>query len=119
MSEVRFSDIDLFFVPWAKAHGLAVYMQTKDQETRAVLPVDVAGNEYQIWAMPEVGVEGSEVSVGAALLRRAGMRHTFYRERKLYEFRVSVPLAQTGAALTQAWGAVKKWEEALSKSGNA
>ena len=119
MSNVRFSEIDLFFVPWANGHGLEVYSQAKEEETRSVLPVDAAGNEYQIWAIPEFRVEGLEVSVGAALLRRGGKKHTFYRERKNYEFRVSVPLAQTESALSEAWCAVKKWEEAFSKSGNA
>ncbi len=104
MNKVRFSEIDQFFLPWAKSHGLAVYMQVKDEETRTVLSVDSEGNEYQIWAIPEFRPNGSEVSVGAALLRRGNKKHTFYRELKNYEFRVSIPLAQTGSALSEAWG---------------
>ena len=119
MSNVLFSKIDLFFLPWAASHELPVYTQAKGEETRAVLPVDGAGNEFEIWAVPEFRPDGSEVSVGAALRRRGNKQHTFFRERKNYHFCASVPEIDTGKALAEAWNMVKAWEQEFIRSGNA
>lgn len=115
----QFAEIDRFFLPWAKSHGLAVYTQARDEEIRSVLSVGVAGSEYQIWATPELPLSESKVSVGAALLRRANKKHTFYRERKNYQFRVSVPLEQSDSALSEALTIIQRWEEEFSRNGNS
>jgi hypothetical protein len=119
VSKVSFSDIDVFFLPWARSHDLAVFTEAREEEVRTVFPVDAAGNKYQVWANPEITSNAFDVSVGAALLNLTCGKHVPYRVRKSYEFCVSVPLAQTESALVEAWRAVKNWEAVLSASGNA
>jgi hypothetical protein len=119
MGNVSFAQIDRFFVPWAEGHGLAVYTQAKDEETRAVVRLDDEGNEFEIWAIPEFRPGFSEVSVGAALRLRGNKKHTFFRERKNYYYCISVSLNETVNALGEAWRVVLLWEQALKEGGNA
>ena len=119
MRTIRYSEIDLFFSPFAKSKGLAIYTQAKDEETRVVRYVDHRGHEFELWAVPEYRQDMSEVNVGATLIKRGDKKHTFYRERKHYEFRASVPLVDLGEALASAWAAVQGWSNSIGRGGNA
>lgn len=119
MTAKLFERIDDFFIPWAQTHGLQIYTQVKDEETRAVLPVDELGNEFEIWAVPEFRPGSSEVSVGAALLKLGGRKRTFFRTRKHYQFVVSVHGSEVGAALSAAWARVQEWKKELIEAKNA
>ena len=64
-----------------------------------------SGDTYQLFASPEVD-EPQAVTVGAALIRRGSNKHTFYRERRNFDFRTRVPLEGLSSALDSAWVSV-------------
>lgn len=119
MDVISYAQIDEHFRPWAQGHSLPVYTEVGDEETRSVLIVDAAQNEFQIWSVPDYKADCTLVRVGAALLNRGGKRHTFYRERRNFVFDVSVPLAQVPCALEQAWSVVSGWQNVFQNHVNA
>ena len=103
---IRYADLDPTLLPWAARHGFHVTTEHHDEEIRTVAVVDDAGDAYQIFAGPNG--DGELVDVGAALCRRAG-RHAFFRERRRFLFRQSVPLAQLSTALDAMLELVGVW----------
>ena len=72
--------------------------------------VDDLGDIYQLFATPELD-EPQSVTVGAALIKRGTKKHTFFRERRNFDFRTKVPLDGLSSGLDSAWGRVQLWIE--------
>ena len=76
--------------------------------------VDDLGDIYQLFASPELDVPRA-VTVGAALIKRGTKKHTFYRERRNFDFRTTISLDELSSGLDSAWELVQLW---ISQSGH-
>src|SRR6478736_5631851 len=87
----RYRELDPALKPWAASHGLQISTRHRSEEVRSMSVVDDLGDIYQLFATPELD-EPQAVTVGAALIKRGTKKHTFFRERRNFDFRTKVPL---------------------------
>lgn len=116
MPAISYQQIDTVFVPWAKAHGLHLYTECKDSEIRTTRVYDARMNEYDLGVSPDYDSDEEVVVVGSCLLKRSDKKHTFYRERKHYDFRRKVPMAELASALDEAFSHIDKWSTQLAST---
>lgn len=76
--------------------------------------VDDAGDIYQLFATPDCD-DLNSITIGAALIRRGTKKHTFYRERRNFDYRRKVNLGGLASALDEALGFVSVW---ISQAGH-
>ena len=107
MDRVSYSDLDPALRDWSERHGLHVFTRHRDDETRAVMIVDDAGDAYSLVAAP---AGDGLVGVGVAVGSRAGRRVT-REERASLRYHEEVPLAGLGAALEACYREVESWIE--------
>jgi hypothetical protein len=69
-----YSDLDPPLAGWARRHGLFVSTRHRDDDVRAVLIVDDAGDEYQLWLTPPNAARQLEVH----LARKTGPSVAFH-----------------------------------------
>jgi hypothetical protein len=76
--------------------------------------VDDEGGVYQLFATPEFD-DPDAITVGSGLIKRGSKKHTFYRERRNFDFRTKVSLDDLSSALDSAWEQTQLW---ISQSGH-
>jgi hypothetical protein len=108
-TEIAYNDIDAVLLPWARDHGLHVFTECKDEETRAIVLTDEWGDQYELYSVPDHETQESLVAVGADLVKRTGKAHTFYRERKQYHFRQTGDLTELARLLDRALAKATEW----------
>ena len=116
MPAISYQQIDEIFVPWARARGLNIYTECKDSEIRATRIYDSQMNEYDLGVSPDYDSEEELVIVGSCLLKRSDKKHTFYRERKNYDFRIKVSMSDLGSALDESFSWIDKWSAQLAST---
>jgi hypothetical protein len=116
MPAISYQQIDKTLAPWAKARGLHIYTECKDSEIRTTRIYDAQINEYYLGVSPDYDSDEELVVVGAFLLKRSGKKHTFYRERKNYDYRRKVPLADLESALDESISCIDKWSAQLAST---
>ena len=71
--------------------------------------VDDAGDTYHLWAAPDFDHPGTAIA-GVDLFKRGEKKHhAFYRERRRFSFRESVPVPQLASGLDACWQRVHEW----------
>jgi hypothetical protein len=114
MPAISYQQIDTIFIPWAKARGLNVYTECKESEIRTTRIYDSQMNEYDLGVSPDYDTDEDLVVVGSCLLKRSDKKHTFYRERKNYDFRSKVALADLESALDESFSWIDRWSAQLA-----
>jgi hypothetical protein len=115
MKEITYDEIDRVLFPWARAHQISVFTEHKDEPVRAMLFLDQWGDQYEMYAIPDWENGNKTVAVGADLNMRGDKKHTFYRERKRYYFKKSIPLVHLASTLDEAWNVVRELGESSHK----
>tara|TARA_B100000614_G_scaffold219189_1_gene205272 strand:+ start:411 stop:794 length:384 start_codon:yes stop_codon:yes gene_type:complete len=106
---VTYSDIDEILKPWASERNLHIYTECKDEEVRVISVLDEHRDEYHLFVHPDYERIEKKVAVGCALLKRHTKKHTFYRERKNFDYRESIILSDLEAALNRSLKQIEKW----------
>lgn len=114
MPAISYDQIDQIFLPWARQRGLHVYTVCKDEPIRTTRPHDQWMNEYDLGVSPDYDSQDELVIVGCCLMKRSGKMHTFYRERRNFDFRSKVSLPELTATLDEAFDCISKWEQQLT-----
>jgi hypothetical protein len=114
MPAISYQQIDTIFLPWAKTRGLNVYTECKESEIRTTSIYDAQMNEYHLGVSPDYDTDEELVVVGSGLLKRSDKKHTFYRERKNYDFRRKVALADLESALNESFLWIDRWSSQLA-----
>jgi hypothetical protein len=99
---MRYSQIDLVLMPWARTHGLHVYTECRDDEIRAIDIVD--GDSYALGVgLPEA--DGT-VSVWVSEQRVGGQP---VPSRKIRSQRSTTTVAELERTLESAYRQAESW----------
>jgi len=107
--QVTYSEIDEILKPWADERKFHIFTECKDEEVRVISVLDEHRDEYHLFVYPASSAKEKKVAVGCALLKRHTKKHTFYRERKNFDFRECVGVSELEAALNRSLDQIKKW----------
>jgi hypothetical protein len=107
--QFTYSEIDQILMPWAKKLNSNVFTECKDEEIRTISVLDNNRDEYHLFVSPNYETKEKIEIAGSCLIKRHNKKHTFYRERKDFDYRERVDLTELEPALNRCLKQITKW----------